>query len=576
VLEELRARIGASPDEDVFDALDRVAPDVLRAGRADLLFVGCLDEAEGALPPGRPWSALVVANAIYDLRSRRDAVCTRLIDVAEQEFRATNDRDGLGTVAFVRGMHAMGHGDLELAGRYWKTARELLGDRGMQHQTLASLALDAYQRGELAHAALAAEEAIALARLGHDARGEAVALTYLGFVCINTGELARAESVIAAAESRFRSVPDEAERVELPIVLGERGIVACLRGQPLVARASFADAVAFAERIKVPWFVAVVRAARAEFSDAVPLDERDADAHEALEIFTSMGDEWFGTWGMRAIAVIARERGDLDVSERILRDLVPRTVGPCETGLALLRLGETCIVAKKTIEAREALHEAIDLFDSCGSRHWRAWAQMCVDRIDGRNTAKLTANVRSMSDDARARAYLLERFARLEIKMLGTPSISFDGVPLTFRTERAELLLYALALAPRGLHPDELGERLWPDSDAGRIGSRLRTALWEARRMLGDASWRLQRERGLVRLDLEGARVDLRAASAAADEVLSCELRDAFAVAYARRVADELSRPLLPAWSYEEWVHEADQVRAQQHAQVLAWLDAPA
>lgn len=98
----------------------------------------------------------------------------------------------------------------------------------------------------------------------------------------------------------------------------------------------------------------------------------------------------------------------------------------------------------------------------------------------------------------------------LRITLVGSGAVASGGEPLKFATRHAELILYLLVLAgDEGLPRDELIVALWPDVDATSGRPRLRTALWQIRRALGAHAWRLERERGVVRLSLDGVLVEL-------------------------------------------------------------------
>jgi len=148
--------------------------------------------------------------------------------------------------------------------------------------------------------------------------------------------------------------------------------------------------------------------------------------------------------------------------------------------------------------------------------------------------------------------------APLRIALLGDAGVWVGNDRLKFPTHRAELAVFALALAgPAGLHQEVLTERLWPAAPADRGQARLRTLLWQVRRTLGEDAWRLQRRGRRVFLALDGARVDVLEARNNAEELSHAEEFDPEA---ARIVADELAQPLLVAWQFESWV-EAQQER---------------
>lgn len=111
----------------------------------------------------------------------------------------------------------------------------------------------------------------------------------------------------------------------------------------------------------------------------------------------------------------------------------------------------------------------------------------------------------------------------LHVALRGRGSVSIDGVAVGFATRHAELALYLLVLAGEdGLPRDQLIEALWPGIAPERARPRLRTALWQLRSALGDHAARIQRERGVIRFDLDGVTLDvtLQAPPSASDLLL--------------------------------------------------------
>jgi hypothetical protein len=100
----------------------------------------------------------------------------------------------------------------------------------------------------------------------------------------------------------------------------------------------------------------------------------------------------------------------------------------------------------------------------------------------------------------------------LRISLSGSGSVAIGGQQVRFATRHAELILYLLVLAgDDGLPRDELIAAVWPEVIPIEGRPRLRTALWQIRRSLGVHAWRLERERGVVRVSLEGVAVEIGA-----------------------------------------------------------------
>lgn len=79
----------------------------------------------------------------------------------------------------------------------------------------------------------------------------------------------------------------------------------------------------------------------------------------------------------------------------------------------------------------------------------------------------------------------MEEAKKLEVKLLGTPVILLDGVPLTFPYRQTEALLYYLLLNKKG-NKDSMADLIWGDDlDEERISSNLRNAFYVLRKYLG-------------------------------------------------------------------------------------------
>lgn len=140
----------------------------------------------------------------------------------------------------------------------------------------------------------------------------------------------------------------------------------------------------------------------------------------------------------------------------------------------------------------------------------------------------------------------------LRLEAFGAGAVLLDRVPTTFRSHNAGRAVFLLALADnRGMHVEQLADWLWPDRtcDQGRLSGRVRTLLWDVRQGLGAEAWRLRRRGPHLRLDTAGVPIDVVGVRTRARSVL----RTADAPA-AARLADDLRRPLLTRWAYDEWV----------------------
>jgi predicted ATPase/DNA-binding SARP family transcriptional activator len=159
--------------------------------------------------------------------------------------------------------------------------------------------------------------------------------------------------------------------------------------------------------------------------------------------------------------------------------------------------------------------------------------------------------------------------APLAIRLLGPFEVRVGGAPLPpLRSRKGQWLMALLVLRHgREVRRDWLAEALWPDSLGDEALASLRQSLSDLRRALGPEAKRLQSPTPrTLRLDLEGAEVDVLAfdAAAAGDE----------AEALAHAVA--LYRGALLEGCAELWVLAEREAREQAYLQALESLAAKA
>jgi DNA-binding SARP family transcriptional activator len=73
---------------------------------------------------------------------------------------------------------------------------------------------------------------------------------------------------------------------------------------------------------------------------------------------------------------------------------------------------------------------------------------------------------------------------RLKLSLFGPPEIYYDSQPLTFRTRKALALLIYLATEGGQQPREKLTALFWPESDAGRGRTMLRTSLVHLRAVM--------------------------------------------------------------------------------------------
>ncbi len=97
--------------------------------------------------------------------------------------------------------------------------------------------------------------------------------------------------------------------------------------------------------------------------------------------------------------------------------------------------------------------------------------------------------------------------AELSLALLGPPTVSRDGRPVTFDTRKAIALLALLAVTGREHSREELADLLWPEADAAKARASLRRTLSVTAAAMGAG---LTISRAAVTLDLAAVRVDVR------------------------------------------------------------------
>lgn len=536
--------------------LDGLAPTILSGGRPEIRLAESIDDLLSTNLRGHPWSRLVVAAALWGVRGDLDQV-NKLLVSSLRGFTRLGDVTGQGYVAFVRGNVELGRGRLSEAARWWGRSRDLLQNRApVEEAAIGNLALGAYDSGDLRGAVSLAEESLALARLRANWRTEAMVLAYLGFFHLNTGDFERAETALLRGLDAFAALENPEDAQEAPVCHMALGALHALRGEEQKAADEFERSRRRAEETSFPWFGALALAVRAEFLAHVDPRKSLADARQATSELKNMRDTWFQTWAMRAAGVASREAGDSEAAIQILHGVLDGPLNPIERARTLLAMGET-LLANRRADAPGPLTEACDMFRSFGMDYWLARGLMVLARALPKSSRPLRREFRSLLREDPA--YLRLASSNLRIQMLGNPGIFTDSGKIGFKTHRAEALVYALVIASeRGLHWEELASRLWADVSSKRASSRLRTALWDARRALGPDAWRLERVKDIIRFDSQGICVDFFDMEVRSKDVLSQDLVDRGAIT---QLIAHLEKGLLVPWAYEDWVQEEDRGR---------------
>lgn len=559
-LERLRREI-AIGSESLVEALDRLASTELGGTRPDQKLWPYLADVVRVQTDGHPWAQLLIAATLVGIVTRGAPVpipehapdVDELLASVLRAFEERGDTDGEGVAAMVRGNREFGRGRLAQAVTWWTRARELLGDQIPAHElTLAHLSLAAYEQGDLTGAQASADEAAAVAHLRANHEAEGVACIYRAMFASYSGEFSRVEAALEEAEAAFDRVPLGSRQVERPLVHAAWGVLLALRGSREESEGAFARALEIAQTNGIPWFEAVTRALRAEFTAAFDPARAIDDGKRSTEFFSSTGDDWWWNWAVRAQAIAARHTTNFHTSSDLLRRAFARDQNAIERGRTLVELGVTLVEAGEREEALEALRGARRLLEGTGADYWLARTLIALSRADPVSGSQHRAQALALAPEQDPAWLGLVAGGSLEVRVLGQPMVLIADEPVVFNSRRAELAVYALALAEeRGIEPRELMERLWPGSASDRSSQRLRGMIWEARRALGPEGWRIGREGERWVLDHTGVCVDLIMARANAATALS--ERDL-------ELADEtlrtLAEPLLAPWAYDDWVME--------------------
>lgn len=536
-------------DNQVLAELDRLAPEILGTGRV-MRLAGRVGELTRLDFTGHPWARLLMACATRaaDPLDQRVVV---FLEEALREFRRIRDGHGEAYACFLLGCRALEHGDVGGAARWWDGAREAAGPAppGLEIM-LAHRCLAAYVDGRLLEAVALSEEAVALARLRGQVRAEATALVNLAFMRLWTGDFALATEALDEAEDGFCAIPDPSDRFEWPLCFSARGVLCALRGQPAAAERAFGTAVDLSRQLKAGWYEGIARTLRAEFTAASQPRRARQDARWAIDELERRGDRWWSVWAAQAAGVAALAADMPDAAETVLREVLTRQQWVLESARTRLLLGETLIREGRPAEAADELRQAAEVFSAIGARYWAARCHVRLAATQEAGDAQVWwRRARDVAVDDPAYQKLFGGDS-LRLTAFGAGEIICDGSPPRIRTHNTERAVFLLALAgPAGMHAEELADRLWSDDDADakRLGGRLRTLLWEMRRVLRTQAWRLERAGPIIRLDTFGISFDLALARA--------EARTASGAA-AADIAARLRGPLLTRWAYDDWVRD--------------------
>ena len=544
---------GPSPVE-----LEHLARSLIEGGRPDLLGMDPTAVQTSTLR-GRPWARLAVAAALV-AHDPRNPNALASIRAARRTFRTRGDQVGNGYASYVDGTRHLGLGQHHLAADCWREVRELLGDHGpVSANALAHLSLAAYHAGDPAEAASVADEAVGLARIRLDRRGEGRALVYRSLADLALGDLERCYAATLAADVTFSELTAPEDLFEWPLVPLGRIAVHGYRGQYEAAMAAADEASRRAALVGTLWYEGIALAVRAEFCAPADPGRAVADARRALQILRATGDRWWENTALRALGTATALAGHPAGARRLLEEAMHTSPSPFERARCALALAGVLVEAGELVAARQLLDGCLSMFRSAGSKVVLCQALRLLATIAPQQAIAYRTEARNVSTNDLAFLLLLgagwpEATTQITVRCAEPGAIQIDGEEVTFMTANARRGLTILALhGEAGLHQEELSEHLWPGAPALRAGQRMRTLLWQMRKALGGEAWRLQRLGQVILLDPTNVAVDILATIAEAEALMDNPDPPATQSRQVDRVLARLEAPLLTQYQYEGW-----------------------
>ena len=251
------------------------------------------------------------------------------------------------------GLFALRQGDFKAAERLHAEAAERLeqlGDRAGAARALAHVAFTRLSLGApLDEAEHVGERALAFARESRETWTVACALTALGGVAVERGDVARASELHSEALTLLRQLGDERNSAGVLINLS---VAAIEEGAYDRAERLLEEALPLARKFDDPDFMsgvllnrAVAALCRGRAEEARPL------LHEGLELARKLGSSYDIAAYLAGLAAVAVDRGEVDRGARLL--------GACEA--VLERAGAALGSTERRLQerTREALADAL-------------------------------------------------------------------------------------------------------------------------------------------------------------------------------------------------------------------------
>lgn len=285
-------------------------------------------------------------------------------------------------------------------------------------------------------------------------------------------------------------------------------MIASFRGQVALADEEFDRVIDQACRVDAPAAEVMARSLRIAVGDATEWSLVVGEIERCRSILESLGRPDLVATVDLAEGWALASQGRFAEASMILARAADGTNAPLERSIAMLRRAEVMALDGRQHEARAEAVTAVDVFDSWQARYWSARAALLLASIEGDRGGRRVGAILADAPDDPAYTRLFEPSGSIVIDLRCDPVIVCNGEPLAFLTRHAEAAVRLLAAAgAAGMQIEDLTRLLWPDADPARVAQRFRTMLWQVRSGLGPESWRLQRQLGVVTMDLTGIEV---------------------------------------------------------------------
>jgi tetratricopeptide (TPR) repeat protein len=562
--------------ESIPDALDRHGRALVLDSRSHEL-VAILPHVRNLDLADHPYAQIFVGLLANSTVPKDVDLAFTMIDEATATFTARDDDAGLAEVLWVRGMVLLGMGDLAGASKAWKQSIDMdPPSPQVDALSLANLAYGSFcENGDVEDGLTLVATAVASARARGNRRGEGVALSYTGYLQIQTGRFELAEQSFLLAHDAFSL---EAEPpYEWPMTFAGLGSLAGIRGQAIEADTAFLRGILLARQMQNTRYEAIVRLLRADYTMSHDARRAHADCRFAEKTFSAVDDRRWASMARRVRADVALAAGEIETAQLLAEQLLPRLDNPIEHSRCLLTAARAHLRAGNTDTAALRAGQAVAELSPTGASFVLVEALLLLAECDPVRAPAAIAQARSLTTDDPGFGQLWAARPTLQVRVLGRQSIRVGDTELRFRTSRAEHLILILALAGgRGVSADIVSESLWPGADAVKRPSNLSTAIYDARQALGSEAWRLHRSGSQFWLDLDGAVVDYDDAmrrSRGTGPRDGSEPVD-HAEADRARAVEQLRLEILPTIGFEPWVARANQ-RRRAFLELLGERQAP-